>query len=423
MKFLHVIPPSQRMMSGFMVMMQRYFMNSSEDTHKFIVFSEVFAADSGLLLFENVVNFPDMGKGKIRKFKYIRNAFEEADRIVFHAFQPDDKWLLLCYLLKDYMDKAAWVIWGIDLYNYRIKSNRLSAKIKNKMGEELRRRMRFPVAISEADLAVYNGVFGTHPIVCAAYPFMDTRFEQLDTYSKDRARRIKKYYDLVEAGEVDPDEPLLITPTGLAPNDYDGRIRVLVGHNAYPFNNHVASINMLARFLEDPKATKLEFCMPLNYGKTNLSDNVGYADAIKQYASTLKVPFHVSFLDRLLTANEYTRYLTSIDIAVFNAERQSGLGNILQLLYMGKKIYMTKKNPLFPFLRGKGFIIHDMEELQTISYDEFVKPDPFDGPNPWIKETRSIENVAKAWVNVFAYLKGEITAEDALQKNLKYLGN
>lgn len=410
-------------MSGFMVMMDRYFNNDSEDVHKIMVHNEVFVSDSVLLLYKNLVHFPDMGKGKLKKFEYIKKAFEEADRIVFHSFQPDNKWLLLCYLLREHMNKAVWIMWGIDLYNYKEKGNSLSTKVKNQMGETLRKMMRYPVAISETDMAVYNKTFGSYPVMCTAYPFMDTRFAQMDYFSEQMKRKKEKYKEEIESGEREEDESLLITKSGFAPDVYDGRFRILVGHNAYPFNNHAESIDLLERFFQQKGSEKVEVCMPLSYGKTKLSQNVGYVNAIKQYAAVWKIPYHVSFLDKLVNANSYTKYLSTIDVGVFNAERQNGLGNILQLLYMGKKIYMSKKNPLFEFLTSKGFHIHDVEELKTITLEELLEPETEDIPKQWIKDYRSIESVAKSWDVLFRYVKGEIDADTAVAMNADFLGN
>ena len=423
MEFLHVMPPSQRMMSGYLFMLKQYFMSSGEDVHKIMYNNEVFKADSGLLMFDNTVHFPDMGKGKLKKFLYIKNAFEHADRIVFHCFQPDDKWLLTTYLLRKHLSKAVWVIWGIDLYNFEVSSKTLAGRIRNKINLDLRRRMRYPVAISEADVDVYQEKIGTYPVLCGAYPFMDARFFQMDTFLKENNRQKAEYAKKIETGELEEDYLLHILPNGQAPAQYDGRTRVLVGHNAFPFNNHIKSIDAVRRFVMMDGGEKIELCMPLNYGETSLSKNVSYIDALIQYCSTLAVPFHVSYLKSMLTANDYTRYLSTIDIGIFNAERQSGLGNILQLLYMGKKVYMTQKNPLFSFLTEKGFEIHDTEELNTITLEEFLKPVQTPFPNPWIKSSRNIDSVAAVWDKIFGCIRGEIEPVETLKQCLKMLGN
>lgn len=381
-------------MSGFMIMIQRHFCSDAEDTHSYLTHSEILPDDRGLLELGNVMHFPDIGKGKIRRFLFIRDQFKRADCIVFHSFIPDKKWLLLCFILKKQLKKAAWVIWGIDIYNYLAEDGSLVSKIKNRINKDLRQSMQYPVAISAADIDVYNKTIGTHPVVCAAYPFMDIRFEQMDEYLSSKSK---------EDG------------------DRQAAARILVGHNAFPFNNHIQSLELLKRFFDGDGKDKPEICVPVSYGNTGTPDGVSYVEKLRQYVSDADMTSQVTFLDKLIDASGYTKFLSTIDIAIFNAERQSGLGNILQLLYMGKKIYMTRNNPLFDRLTGSGFMIHDIDELKTASLEEFLKPDVDTGAAQKIKAYRSIENVAKAWRNVFDYIKGNKDAESALKENLEYL--
>ena len=40
--------------------------------------------------------------------------------------------------------------------------------------------------------------------------------------------------------------------------------------------------------------------------------------------------------------SSYISFLGSIDIGIFNNNRQQGMGNITNLLYLGKKVYLSK---------------------------------------------------------------------------------
>ena len=42
-----------------------------------------------------------------------------ADRVVFHNFMPTTSWTGNLLLHKSILDKSIWVIWGIDMYNYK----------------------------------------------------------------------------------------------------------------------------------------------------------------------------------------------------------------------------------------------------------------------------------------------------------------
>ena len=68
---------------------------------------------------------------------------------------------------------------------------------------------------------------------------------------------------------------------------------------------------------------------------------------------------------------EYTNYLWSIDIAIFDADRQNALGNMLKLLYMGSKVYLSPDNPLYAFFLSKGIAVFDARTLSEASVEEF----------------------------------------------------
>lgn len=142
-----------------------------------------------------------------------------------------------------------------------------------------------------------------------------------------------------------------------------------------------------------------------------------YVKALESYALQ-KFPRHVVLMKKMISNDAYTEHLARMDIAVFNAPRHNALGNILQLLYMGKKIYMTRECPLFDYLTEKGFKLHDINELDTISYEEFIAPERDNIRHSWIKRAYSIdEGGVPMWKNVFAYCEGKIDYKTAFERN------
>ena len=61
MKYLHIMPPSQRMMKGYLIMLRKYF---NWEEHTILFSSPASGSDKGMLLFENTIDFPQLGKGK-----------------------------------------------------------------------------------------------------------------------------------------------------------------------------------------------------------------------------------------------------------------------------------------------------------------------------------------------------------------------
>lgn len=423
MRYLHIIPPSKRMMYGYMSMIEKYF---DQNEHYYLSTSHFTSEDSALLLFENVTSISDLRKGKLHRFLHIRDEFRKADRIVFHSFSPDSKWLLLTYMLRKYLSKAVWVMWGIDLYNFKSSKKGFYGKLEDYMGITCRKLMRYPVAIAETDIEVYNRTFGCFPVTYAPYGFVNERFVQMETYLKARRQEITDFRGKLESGETEQYDAVIAAanrPAGqripeceLAP--YDGRIRVQIGHNGFRFNNHLQSLCALTKIMSSPQNSRIELVLPTSYGNSPLSKDSSYVNALR-YHALARYPFNATFLTKLMSADQYTKFLSTVDVAIFNAARQNGLGNILQLLYMGKKIYMSSDNPLFCFLTEKGFILHDIKELETASFEEFIAPDKLQNPKMWISKNFGMESTAKLWRIVFDFAEGKIEYETVKQEIMK----
>jgi hypothetical protein len=73
---------------------------------------------------------------------------------------------------------------------------------------------------------------------------------------------------------------------------------------------------------------------------------------------------------------EYTAYLSDIDLAIFNHKRQQAMGNIIGLLSLGKKVFIRSDISPWPYFKGKGFELFDTKlawDLSPLSAESAVK--------------------------------------------------
>ena len=464
MNYLHIMPPSKRMMLGYITVLREAF---PAENHRILFDNVLGKADWALLLYHrNTVDFPDLGKNKLSKYRALKREFDKADRVVFHCFKPSLPWLLFLYMNRHYLDKAVWVIWGIDLYNYKRPGKGLKARILNHMETECRRRMRYPVVVSEIDRAIYEREFGSYPVLCAPYGFLDERFTEMDELIEEKKQRdeelARKLLEKAEkaaaaenggseenaeesaaaeaekteskeraeesaaakasaADKADSDAEAADGEAETEEEEEEPKIRIQVGHNAFPFNNHVETLDLLQRFRDGTNDKRIAVVLPIAYGNGDISGRADYRTALIQYANDVFRGVELEFWTKMVDNYAYTKRLATIDIAIFNSERQNGLGNLLQLLYMGKKVYLSPKNPLFPLIRQKGFELHDINELRTASFEEFIKPVETPFPNPWVRESYSVRGNEKIWKIIFAYVEGRIDYETAFAENKKLL--
>jgi hypothetical protein len=71
-----------------------------------------------------------------------------------------------------------------------------------------------------------------------------------------------------------------------------------------------------------------------------------------------------------MTLDEYLKFLKSIDIAIFNHERQQAMGNTINLLGMGKKVFMRTGLSHYDFMKSIGIILNSFTDLNIEKIEE-----------------------------------------------------
>lgn len=177
------------------------------------------------------------------------------------------------------------------------------------------------------------------------------------------SEKFKKIMNLNNPIEFDvapmPEDPLQII-------DYDNIIkknlgvkhRVLVGNSATRSNNHIEVLH----FLENAKEVfhDLTIICPLSYGDKD------YRKEVINYG---KRTFDDSFIPilELMNYEDYCYLLSTCSVAIFNNNRQQGMGNITNSLYLGKKVYLKSNTTMWNVYRKRGFFLN---ELKIDDFDE-----------------------------------------------------
>ncbi len=141
---------------------------------------------------------------------------------------------------------------------------------------------------------------------------------------------------------------------------------IQVGHNATPFNNHFSVLAKLSKLNQN-----LDILMPLSYGDARFAQKL--MQACLNF-SHLKI----KAINQLLPYEEYQKLIGSARMHLFYNWRQEAMGNILQCLVNGKKVYLSEKNTGFQFLKKIGCnvfsIDSDLKDIrqlnQTLSAEE-----------------------------------------------------
>ncbi|AKB23276.1 TDP-N-acetylfucosamine:lipid II N-acetylfucosaminyltransferase [Methanosarcina sp. WH1] len=127
---------------------------------------------------------------------------------------------------------------------------------------------------------------------------------------------------------------------------------ILVGNSATPTNNHLEIFG----FLRTQNMNGKKIICPLSYGDSE------YASILRNKG---KVYFGNSFLsvDEFMPYEKYINLISSCSNVIMNHHRQQGTGNILAMLYLGAKVFLNEKNPLYAYYKENGVVIFNVDEL------------------------------------------------------------
>ncbi|RAJ93638.1 TDP-N-acetylfucosamine:lipid II N-acetylfucosaminyltransferase [Aliidiomarina maris] len=228
------------------------------------------------------------------------------------------------------LPKCYWVIWGGDLYQFRKADNTWQSHIKEALRRFVIRRVGHLVTYIEGDVELARQWYGAKGIYHECIMYL--------------------------SNVVDPK----MTAESAPASDHDG-LNILLGNSADPSNNHIEALERLLPF----KDQAIKIYAPLSYGDQNHAKKV-----ISQGRAWFGDKF-VPMTD-FMPFEQYLEFLKSLDIAIFNHQRQQAMGNTITLLGMGKTVFMRSDVSQWRFLKGLGIKLNDVEKLEPcrIARDE-----------------------------------------------------
>lgn len=254
----------------------------------------------------------------LRDYWLLLRLMYSADKIILHGlFNLNILIILACnpYLLK----KCYWVIWGGDLYSFMFPKNSLNYKIKEKIRGFVIKRIGFLLTYVKGDVDL-------------ARKYYNAKGQYLET--------IEYLSNVISSN----------TPT--SENNKKNNINILVGNSADPTNNHFDTLDKLAKF----KNENIQIYAPLSYGDKE------YAKKVIHYGSSLFGDKFIGITE-FIPYSDYMHFLKDIDIVMFNHQRQQAMGNTINLLAMGKKVYLREGTTQKEFFNDLAVKTFDMDNV------------------------------------------------------------
>lgn len=135
-----------------------------------------------------------------------------------------------------------------------------------------------------------------------------------------------------------------------------GKVIVLAGNSTDPSNNHFELFETLVPHL----SVIDKIYSILSYGLYSEYKN----DVIKMGHELFGDKF-IPILD-FMSHDDYNTFLKKIDVVAFNHGRQEAMGVTINLLAMGKIIYMNSSSPAYLSFKKRGFGVFDLNELKSM---------------------------------------------------------
>ena len=231
--------------------------------------------------------------------------------------------------------KVAWVFWGGDIYGRRdLNKHFLTPTSKFLLWlHGLKRNIQL-----KAKTDRYEIPFDTLRRIDYCLTDIPEDFEFVRKYFDTPIKELwYNYYSIDE------------TLGDLATETVDG-VNIVVGNSATLECNHLDGFRALSGF----PLNGSEVIVPLSYGEPWVRNLV-----IKSGKYHFGSHFHplVEFLPR----NEYNRLIKSCAVAIMPHYRPQAFGNILTLLWLGTRVYLSERNTLLSFFKRIGTLIFSIE--------------------------------------------------------------
>lgn len=358
---LHVFPKSVFLRSFIQFLKRNY----DPIDHGFITYGTDISSSVEYPDYTNDFKIIDLSKDNCKDFNTLRSTLEILDAsgidlVILHSFTLNYLDMIYFLLHPRHTRKTVWVIWGYDLYDYKDRKRSYKSRLTFTLKKLVVRKIPYVIARSPdyKRLQQWYGSSATHINVEPLYGGGD--IANAPRRSRDQASQA---------------------------------FNIILGNSATKTNRHLDALEILSKYKNDD----IKIHIPLSYGDAQ------YAETVKMKARSI-FGEKVVFLETFMPPDEYRQYLTRMDIAIFNNNRQQALGNLAYLLATGAKIYLNDDSALWEIFNELNFTVHPINTLREANYEEFIDLDQneLDANSQKAREIYSEEHGVMCWNKVFA---------------------
>lgn len=314
MKYLHFFP-NEKFTKPYIDFVNNNF---DKTDHLFLVMGSTELVENSFIGYTNVIHL----KKNIAGFAGLISYLYQAKKILLHSLLKN-KLIYLLSLQPWLLKKCNWIIWGGDLYRYKSRQKNLKSNIQELFKKHVIKHMGTLITQIEGDYELAQKWYNAKGSYFYSFMYPSNLYKdfKISNYQRDKSA-----------------------------------ISIQVGNSADPSNNHLEIIHSLERYSDK----SIEIICPLSYGDKE------YTMKVIEEGTKIFGDKFIPIVD-FLPFNDYLNLLAKIDIAIFNHDRQQGMGNIVTLLGLGKKVYIRKNTTPMAFFSKLSIEIHDSSDKRNFN--------------------------------------------------------
>ena len=271
------------------------------------------------------------------------------DKVFIHQFTP----LLYRWVATNKFRELNWMVWGSDLYNL--------PSVEAGLYEPLTFTRYIKNNFSLQKFLYQTKVFILHS------RFRKEAYEKVDnvlTWMKSEYEFALEHIPNLQANHrfffYENELPYQAMDEVLSHRDTDlPRLKpvYVLGNSSTPELNHLDAVQWM-----QSEGVEADLWVPVSYGDAN------YKRFLKKNLAFYRGG-EVRYFEKYITFQDYMRLLNGADGLIMNNIRPQGYGNILMMMYLGKKIFLNDKNISTRELDEGGLIWEPLRNMKFVSND------------------------------------------------------
>lgn len=270
------------------------------------------------------------------------------DLIVFHSLYHKFARLALALPREQ---RLLWIFWGSEVYNDYAEADKANC------GTQTARLWRYkPTQVIARRLKQWSDQLLTKIQATRSIKLSDKelvqiiqRMDYVGSFMDEDIQKIREYISFDAKAFWFSYSDLSQLTVGMQGKQLRGN-GILFGNSATYSNNHLEVIQQLSHLdLSDHK-----IICPLSYG------DIQYRDLILNQAQTLGSSFHP--LTDFMSLEEYNQILLTCPVAIMGHYRQQAVTNIMALIWLGTRLYLSERNPVYHYLKRIGIELYSIEQ-------------------------------------------------------------